>query len=1004
MAYVEQKDVLNATNDGLDIIIYLYPDAAGSVDKPNRKFKTRDEKTASAKLNTAADGTYLVIDFGGDSESRNAIQCYAFENKCDYVTALRELAARYNVVSAEKAIEILKADYSDRPASAEEEENKWSYEVKDSLTDFEIETIVSKELLKDLGWVNEKKKQEAYSLIARAFKYLHCHPLSSYSIVKNRKVMTFSANDRYPIFLIDEGTHQKIYQPLHLEKAMRFMYVPGTKPKDFIHGLVQLNKAYDENRKLVEESEDESDDEGGKKGKKKKSNYKLSEVILCTGFSDAINVYLAGFMVIWLNSESAKLEQFHYDKIMMMVEKMYQLSDLDETGKRTAHELGMRYLDIFNIELPAELMKFKDRRGNPCKDVRDYFNHFKRRNFKALVENDAMPYRFWDKKANYNKAGEYTGSDYEFRNEYAYNFLQKNGFYRLPVGDKENDFEYIQIEGNTVRFTSAVKIKAFVKNFLRSRQMDMKLRDAMHKTTQLNESSLTALDDIEITFTDNDKNTQFLFFLNKTLEVTASGVIEHKPGAVSRYVWEDEVYPHRYEAPKTEPFTIRTEKVELDNGKTVNSYDIEVNNKSCMFLKFLVQTSRVHWRAEIEDRLPVSDMTPIQREKYLADNQFNIAGALLTEEEIEEQKRHLVNKIFSIGYLMHRYKDRSKGWFIFAMDGKLSDDGKSWGGSGKSIVYDMAMRALLRRNFMLSGRNPKLTDDPHKYDGLSEHHRYLFVDDAHKYLKLDVFYSEITGDIKVNPKGKKPFTIPFEVSAKYSFSSNYTPDMGPSTARRMVINVFSDYYHDAGETTDYKESRDPKTEFGKQMFKEFDQKEWNDFYNTALYCLKFYLGTTEKITPGMGNVNKRNLTDIMGNNFHDWANAFFSDQGDKLDKLIIREIAFKDFAYNVPGKWSPQSFMDRLKAYCKLNGYTLNPKVFQDKKGKIIRKVEHKFYDQKSNTWTNTGSAKVTKEMLYVQTRDEITAEDPDSVPVDSSTLSGEMEINTDPNDNEWPI
>ncbi len=355
---------------------------------------------------------------------------------------------------------------------------------------------------------------------------------------------------------------------------------------------------------------------------------------------------------------------------------------------------------------------------------------------------------------------------------------------------------------------------------------------------------------------------------------------------------------------------------------------------------------------------------------------------------------------------MHRYKDRSKPWFIFAMDGKFTDDGQSHGGSGKSIVFDMAMRSLLRRNFMLSGRNPKLTDDPHKYDGLSEYHRYVFIDDANKYLKLDVFYTDITGDVKVNPKGKRPFTIPFDRSGKFSFSSNYTPNnLGPSTERRMIITVFSDYYHNAGETTDYKESRDPKTEFGKAMFSEFTQQEWNDFYVTAVHCLRFYLSTTEKITPGMGNVNKRTLTNVMGDDFHSWANAFFSEQGDKLDKYLVRDVAFKDFTFNVTGKWTPQTFFERLKAFCKLNGYVLNPKELQDKKGKIIHKVEHRMYDQKTNTWTDLGGAKVTKEMIYIQTLDKIKYEEQEEAK--QSATPAELfdnALNTEENENPWPL
>lgn len=990
MAFIKPEDILSATNGGLDIITSLYPDAAESAHRPNRKFKTREEKTASAKLNLSTDGNYLVIDFGGDNHSRNAINCYVLEQKCDYQTALKELAARYNVVSIAEQKAMIKAAYSDRPATPEDKEGQWLFDVRTSLTDMEIETILSKEILKGLYWNDkeEGKKKEAYSRIAAKFLYYNVHPLVSYSIVKNRKVMTFSATDHYPIFLIDEGTHKKIYQPKHPEKGMRFMYEPGRKPADFIHGLKQLRAAYEEKKELCEENTEGEDD--SKKSKKKK-DYKLSEVILCTGVSDALNVALAagkkqdpatgyeqnGYQVIWLNSETAKLkENQHYD-LMIMVDKLYQLGDIDTTGKRQAHALAMQYLDLYNIELPEALLQFRDQRGNPCKDVRDYFNHYKRKSFRQLVET-AMPYRFWEKKPNFNRQGEFQGYDYTFDNEQGYNFLQKNGFYRLPVGDKDKDSEFIRIEGNIVKYSSAEDIKQFIKMFMRDRYLDKDLKNAVYRTAQLNESSLINLDKIEIDFTDFDKETQFMFFQNKTLEVKGTGITEHKPGAIQRFIWDDEVYLHRYETPAVEPFTITKDPI--------GTYDITINNKECLFLKFLTQTSRMHWRVELEERLEASDLTPEQRDQYLKDNQYNIAGPLLTEMEIEEQKRHMVNKIFTIGYLMHRYKDRGKPWFVFAMDGKLNDDGQSHGGSGKSIVLDMAMRRLLKRNFMLNGRDPKLTENPHKYDGLTEHHRYIFIDDAHRYLNLDVFYTDVTGDTKVNPKGKRPYTIPFEKSGKLTFSSNYTPNnLGPSTERRMIYNVYSDYYHNAGETTDYRESRDPKTEFGKNMFTDFNQEDWNNFYTAAAHCLRFYLSTSEKITPGMNNVNKRNLTNIMGVTFHDWANAFFSEDGDKVNRLVVRDVAFKDYLYNNGGKLTAQSFFERLKAFCKLNGYVLNPKKFQDKKGKIIHKVQRTQYDPKTNSWIDLPGPKDTKELLYIQTVTDL----PDDVNVDGVTQEG---------------
>jgi hypothetical protein len=48
-----------------------------------------------------------------------------------------------------------------------------------------------------------------------------------------------------------------------------------------------------------------------------------------------------------------------------------------------------------------------------------------------------------------------------------------------------------------------------------------------------------------------------------------------------------------------------------------------------------------------------------------------------------EQKLHLINKIYCIGYLLHTGIKYCKPWCVFAMDNKISETGESNGGSGK---------------------------------------------------------------------------------------------------------------------------------------------------------------------------------------------------------------------------------------------------------------------------------------------------------------------------------
>lgn len=970
---IKEEDIFKHTNGGLDIILDLYPSASDSVHSPNKKFKMRDEKTPSAKLNRLPDGTYVVVDFGGGTgtsgsfESHNAIKLYMLESNCNYGRAINDLALKYNV--SPEAQEVPEAIATFLPASPEHTEGQMLFETRDSWTDSEIEYVVSKNVLAELKWKNKNPEvhKAAYSKIAAVFKEYNWHPMVSYTIVKNRTLMTFSSTPDYPMYLWDEGTHKKVYQPKSKEKGFRFMWAPGTKPKGFIHGLAQLEKEFNKRKEEgtdIINTDAENVDRGQEPSDKKKNDPRLDCVILMAGGSDAINAALLGYRVMWSTNESFKLDGWQYNSINKMVIRFCQLMDIDKTGLAEAHARNMMYLNLITIDLPKALLEKTDSRGFFCKDARDYLNHYSAFDFNRLVST-SVPYRFWDEEATYTRGGDYKGIEYKFNNVHAYNFLQKNGFNRMPVGDKENDFEYIKVEGNVVKKTNPVKVKNFINKFLQERSMEVALRNAIYRTTHLNDSSLTNIDEIELDFNDHTPFSQFMFFKNTTLEVTKSGIKPLNPKQVDRFVWEKDIYEHHFQLLKTPSFEITMD--ELGN------YDIEIKDYSCLFLRFLIQTSRIHWRTELEVNLDAASMTPEEREKYREDNKYRIDGPLLSAEEIEEQKSHLINKIFALGYLQHRYKNRSKAWMVVGMDAKRNSDGLAHGGSGKSLFFDVAMTTLLKNSFMLAGKNTKLDTNDHKYDGLTEYHRYIFVEDAHQYLNCDFLYTDVTGDINVNPKGKQPYVIPFRKAPKISFTTNYSiRNPSPSTERRTLYTAFSDYYHTKGETTDYREQRDPSTEFGKQLFEQFTDQEFNAFYNTAAQALSFYLSTKRMVSPAMDNVNVRNLEEAIGLNMLDWANTYFSEEGDNLNTKIIREEVYKDFLFHNPGtKMTAQSWKSRLEKYCQLNGFEFNPRRFQGKKGTIIEKAEVKMYDAKYNQWIPMpGVPMKTKEHFFIQTPD----------------------------------
>jgi hypothetical protein len=914
MPFVDQQDILNASRGGLDIILTYYPQAAACLESNRKEFKIREsERTPSARIKQATDGNYLVTDFGDDSTPRNGIQVCMKEEGISYREAIVKLAGRYSVGGINP--EVNKPGFEKRPATAEELEGETYFDVKEEMSEKE---------LAELGPLVTKEVCAKFNVCA----------LNSFTYIKDSYAQVTTSNENYPIFMVNHGAFKKIYQPKNPDKAYRFRY-SGSRPKDFVNGLLQVRKAYEE---LNSEYDPESSD------KERKKMQKLGEIILASGERDALNVSGMGYNVIWLNSETATVDGKLYGELNKMAEHIYNLPDIDSTGKKMAIKLGLQYLDIKTIWLPAKLSQYHDHRGKPRKDFRDYVEIWpKIEDFKKLMR-VAMPMRFWDEI--YADGG----TKYIFNNAQAYEFLQANGFYQFENKNVRDGMMFIHMNNNIISQSEADDCRKFMQNFMKDRYLPIPLRNTVHRSNQLGESSLRGLDEIRLDFTDYDKHTQYLFFTNRTWKVSSAEITELKPAEVDRYVWEEEVIQHKV-TKKDPPFRMKFDKDDFE-------YDIEILNTDSDFFKFLINASRIHWKAEYINRRedPLAVPTSEKDTDYVKANRFNIAGPRLEYEERWEQKQHLINKIFSIGYLLHRYKDPARPWCVFAMDNKITETGESHGRSGKSLCY-RTIRYFMK-SVTLNGRNPKLTENPHVYDRVTEHTDYLLVDDADQYLNFGFFFNALQGDMEVNPKNNQSYEIPFEHVPKFCITSNFTlRNIDPSTEGRILYTVFSDYYHVRTEAEDYTEDFTIRDDFGKNLFLDYTEEEWNDDFNFFAYCLQFYLGVPRelKLNPPMDNVTKRNLRTEMTEVFKNWADVYFDSKEGMCDKLIERDIAFKDFeAKSGQHKWTTNKFTKALKAWSKYSDYVekLDPREFRNAKDRIIRKVDGK-----------------ASEMIYVQTK-----------------------------------
>lgn len=967
---------LFAEDGGRRFIIHLYPDSEECFENPTKKFRMRDEKSASASVKRMESGEWGATDFGDEHKWRNAIRLAEFKLNISYGDAIKMVAAFYNYQDDAVSYKP-RPIYEERPARPEDAEGQCDIEFKE-FTEAECKIILTESAWAALS----KEESKRFEAAKQLFQLYHLKSLHSYATVYKGKYLKRISTETFPIFYYDEGTWGKIYMP-KADHDKRFRY-RGTKPKHFIHGLKQAKDFIGELRKQklneqgTKDTEFQPTPEDIAKQVEQMTNVKLPEVIRCSGGSDALNVAALGYRVLWQNSESEQLEPHDWKELSKLAWKIYNLPDIDATGKKQGHALGMSFLKMYTLWLPDELLKLDENGKATSKDLRDWLKSGKKKyDFDRMVAT-ALPYQFWDEEQQYDSDGAVKYKfgrplyQYKFNHVQAYNFLARNGFARYKSEREKEGFFYIRIQDNVVSRIEANDVKNFIHSFLEERAMideniTQDLRNSMYITNQLSVTNLVNLPLVELDFKSFGPDFQYFFFPEATWKLTPKGIEEYQGLVGGKYVWEDKVisYPtkpgQKVRIKKLDPF-FKAEKVE-------GHWGIEILDMKCMFFKFLIQTARMHWRKELEERpqlwlkydtakkqeeyalehglseqeqkLFFAKRNSEQAQAYVEANRFTLDGALLTAAEQAEQKHHLVNRIYALGYMLHRYKDPARAWCVWAMDNKLSElageDSKSNGGSGKSLT-GKALRWIFRYYVSLSGRNPNLTKNPHIYDKVSKQTDLITVDDCYEYLDFGFFYGDITGDMNPNPKNAQSFSLSFDESAKFWFDSNFGDrDFSESTQRRKLVTAFSDYYHE--NNGHYLETRSPADDFeGKRLFYDFTPDDWNRFYNFLSQCLHFYLATPEKIKPPMNNLAKRNLLSAMGGRFFEWAEVYFAPDSGRLNTMVPKLEAKDDYMNSEKiRELSTQKFTEYCKKYCEYYGLVYNPTEFHNSQQRIMR-------------------------------------------------------------------
>jgi len=920
----DKDDLLDKTNGGLDVIRRLY-----SACEKNGKFvhfKMRAETTASA--NVFKKGNVYKVKDHGDGPAKNAIDLVMEDKNLSFSDACKWIAQEFSIdgnkpTSNRSKLEIKKA-------TKKQKHGQYFFKYKE---------FTQKELAV-LGPLVTSEICRAYNVkCCESFTQIKTYEEDDkYNYGNDTMQIITKSTDKYPIFVFDFGTWQKIYQPLSDEKGYRFRHA-GTKPPDFVFGLENVKSRF---KKIVEDSDPEDEEDP-----------KIDKIIIASGDRDALNLASLGYSVVWLNSETAKLTYDTYKVLSERANTVYYLGDIDETGVKESVKLALDFININIIWLPDWLKKFKYR-GKFCKDFKDFVDHshkpddseFLDKQFKKLLYN-ALPARFWDEVIEKDKVKWY------FNNEACYRFLQYKGFFRFEEDTVKEEYSFIHINSGIVKRVPLHHLSNFPGEYIKQNQSNIGLLNFIHRSAQLNEKSLAKLEQMKIDFTDCSYDHQLLHFKNKVWSVTKDEIKEYKYGELDTHVWEDKIIPHEVKVSKTPSF-----KITHDGSK----YDIEILNYKNHFLNYLINTSRVYWRkcgdAPFKMRLKAAlrnggdeqqynkDVAQIKKErkKYREDNKFCIDEKGLSKDDIQTQKEHLINKIYAYGYLLHKKKVDDKAWCVFAMDNAISDISDSNGGSGKSLMLDKAVRSILLSNQYKAGRDTEMLKNKHMYEGVDKYCDYVIYDDLDSRFPFSKVFSEITGDLSVNPKNAKQYVLPYSESPKFAMTSNFGVfNADTSTNRRILYMEFSDYYHHKSKKDECEHK--PTADFGgKMLFSQFDKDEWNDFFNISAEAIKFYLGQPTKIGTPVGNIETRNAVQTMGQAFYEWANSYFSDERQKI--FIHKKIACDDFIETQGVKnWSVQRFVKALKLWCEIKDIELNPDETLDKQGRCKHNFSGKAVD-----------------------------------------------------------
>lgn len=523
--------------------------------------------------------------------------------------------------------------------------------------------------------------------------------------------------------------------------------------------------------------------------------------------------------------------------------------------------------------------------------------------------------QYWEIREYKDNQGNVIKTDYRFRYMRLYNCLANRGFGRIMMADGK--FQFAHMENQVVKTVDNYFIKDFIIDLTKQIVKDEEIIDMLYRGGKmyLGPDSLSNMMYINPVFQTPNRYAQNLYFNNKYWHITAEGIEEKSLFDMEATIWFDNI--NKFDAklikkPLVDITPINdsilkqlpaSKREEYEPFKGQYFVDISPEGNNCHFLRFLWNTGEFYWEK----------ITFNKNREIVSDNR--------TLAEKIETNLHMASKMSAIGYLLHRYRNKTDAKAVIAVDGKNLETGSSNGRTGKSAL-GFAIEKIIPCTYV-PGKSRHLTDDRFIFEEVNEKTCVIFIDDVRANIEFEFFFPFIGGKATIEKKAIGKFTLPDDQTPKLYITTNHAINgEGSSYRDRQFYIAFSDYYNDKWK---------PVNDFGIHFFDEWDSDQWNLFYNFMAQCLQTYL-KYGLIKQSDERIEKRRLRQEVGEFFLSWADEYFSYDGGKANANINIQIPRNDLKDNCLEKcpnykkyYTPNDFKKRFKKWCAYNNLAFNP-------------------------------------------------------------------------------